>query len=95
MKGFYFIIFMDMLYVHIQSGKYEIPKWLSRDSIQILDDLLQVDPKRRIPIRELMRHPWLKKGGEHSVTCKSKYCVSGETRGWAEIGRPYILLEKA
>ena len=63
------------LMVVYQSGKYETPGWLSRGSVQILDDLLQVDPRRRIPIRQLMRHPWLKMGGEHNVTSKSKFSV--------------------
>ena len=61
------------LYKKIQSGKYEIPKWLSKESIQILENLLQVDPKRRIPIKELLRHPWVVQGFNHPVSFKSKY----------------------
>ena len=59
-----------------QSGKYDIPKWLSAESIHILNDMLQVDPKRRIPIRELLRHPWMLKGINHSVSWRSRFKVS-------------------
>jgi maternal embryonic leucine zipper kinase len=61
------------LYKKIQSGKYETPKWLSQESISILQDLLQVDPKRRIPIKQLLKHPWLMKDFNHSVSWRSKY----------------------
>ncbi|ELT89723.1 hypothetical protein CAPTEDRAFT_157465, partial [Capitella teleta] len=62
-----------LLYKKIQSGKYEIPKWLSIESQEIVGALLQVDPKRRIPIRDLVRHPWLLKGCDQPVSWRSKF----------------------
>jgi serine/threonine protein kinase len=43
----------------IQSGMYEKPEWLSDSSIEMLDQLLQVDPKRRITVTQLLYHPWV------------------------------------
>lgn len=61
------------LYKKIECGRYEIPKWLSPDSVQLLHDMLQVDPRRRISTKDLLRHPWMLKGFNHSVSWKSKY----------------------
>ena len=44
-----------------QSGVYEKPEWLSESSIEMLDQLLQVDPKRRITVAQLLYHPWVLK----------------------------------
>lgn len=44
-----------------QSGVYEKPEWLSESSIEMLDQLLQVDPKRRITVSQLLFHPWVLK----------------------------------
>lgn len=44
-----------------QSGIYEKPEWLSESSIEMLDQLLQVDPKRRITVKQLLYHPWVTK----------------------------------
>ena len=38
---------------------YEKPEWLSDSSIEMLDQLLQVDPKRRITVTQLLYHPWV------------------------------------
>lgn len=38
---------------------YEKPEWLSESSIEMLDQLLQVDPKRRITVTQLLYHPWI------------------------------------
>lgn len=48
-----------LLYKKIQSGMYEKPEWLSESSIEMLDQLLQVDPKRRITVTQLLYHPWI------------------------------------
>ena len=44
-----------------QSGIYEKPEWLSESSVEMLDQLLQVDPKRRITVQQLLFHPWVVK----------------------------------
>ncbi|CAD5112915.1 DgyrCDS2123 [Dimorphilus gyrociliatus] len=61
------------LYKKIQSGKYDVPKWLTRESVKLLDDLLQVDPKKRIPIKHLLCHPWLLTGYDVPVSFKPKH----------------------
>ena len=55
-----------------QSGKYDVPKWLSSSAIQLLSLLLQVDPKRRITVNQLRHHEWLVKGfGEPVISFAS------------------------
>ncbi|CAH1794040.1 unnamed protein product, partial [Owenia fusiformis] len=61
------------LYKKIASGRYDLPSWLSKESIQILDALLQVDPKRRITVQQLLTHPWLLKQENIPVDYSSKY----------------------
>jgi maternal embryonic leucine zipper kinase len=53
---------INLLYKKIQNGKYDLPGWLSQDSIQLLADLLQTDPKKRITMQQLVFHPWVLKG---------------------------------
>ncbi|XP_033976734.1 maternal embryonic leucine zipper kinase [Trematomus bernacchii] len=50
-----------ILYRKISRGKYDNPHWLSPGSILILNQMLQVDPKRRITLRQLLDHPWVMK----------------------------------
>lgn len=50
------------LYKLIQKGEYEVPDWLSPGSAKILSQLLQVDPKKRVTIRQLLNHEWMMKG---------------------------------
>lgn len=47
------------LYKKIMRGKYEVPKWLSPSSILLLQQMLQVDPKKRISMKNLLNHPWI------------------------------------
>jgi len=53
---------MAVIYRKIQSGRFAVPKWLSVDSVDLLHDLMQVNPRRRVTVRELVRHPWVVKG---------------------------------
>ncbi|GAB1599926.1 maternal embryonic leucine zipper kinase-like [Argonauta hians] len=43
----------------INAGKYSVPPWLSAGSVEIIDQLLQVNPMRRISMRHLLVHPWV------------------------------------
>ncbi|XP_041363351.1 LOW QUALITY PROTEIN: maternal embryonic leucine zipper kinase-like [Gigantopelta aegis] len=61
------------LYRKIQSGKYDVPDWLSSDSADLIAHMLKVDPKKRITVQQLLRHPWLSKGLNIPVEWKSKY----------------------
>ncbi|XP_044126746.1 maternal embryonic leucine zipper kinase-like [Bufo gargarizans] len=60
------------LYKKIMRGKYEIPKWLSPGSVLLLSQMLQVDPKKRISVKHLLRHPWLMPGYHCPVEWYSK-----------------------
>ncbi|XP_029466765.1 maternal embryonic leucine zipper kinase isoform X2 [Rhinatrema bivittatum] len=62
-----------ILYKKIMRGKYEIPKWLSPGSVLLLNQMLQVDPKKRITVKHLLNHPWLLQGYKCPVEWQSKY----------------------
>ncbi|NWI31384.1 MELK kinase, partial [Sula dactylatra] len=54
-------------------GKYSIPKWLSPSSTLLLNQMLQVDPEKRITVKHLLSHPWLMQGYSDAVQWQSKY----------------------
>ncbi|KAM9589187.1 maternal embryonic leucine zipper kinase isoform 2-T2 [Morphnus guianensis] len=62
-----------VIYKKIMRGKYSIPKWLSPGSTLLLNQMLQVDPKKRITVRDLLSHPWLMQGYSDAVQWQSKY----------------------
>lgn len=64
---------INLLYKKIQNGKYELPTWLSHDSVNLLGDLLQTDPKRRITMQQLVYHPWVLKGYSSNVDWQTRY----------------------
>jgi len=64
---------ISSLYKKIQSGVYEKPTWLSKGSLELLQAMLQTDPKRRITVKELLQHPWLMEGYEKPVKWQSRY----------------------
>jgi serine/threonine protein kinase len=64
---------INLLYKKIQNGKYESPAWLSIESVQLLSELLQVDPKRRLTMQQLIYHPWVSKGYSASVDWQTRY----------------------
>ncbi|OXB83670.1 UNVERIFIED_CONTAM: hypothetical protein H355_015318, partial [Colinus virginianus] len=61
------------VYRRITRGKYTVPKWLSPSSTLLLNQLLQVDPKKRITVKHLLSHPWLMQGYSDAVQWQSKY----------------------
>ncbi|XP_061181853.1 maternal embryonic leucine zipper kinase-like isoform X3 [Saccostrea echinata] len=61
------------LYKKIQSGKYETPSWLSEESKSLITSMLQVDPKKRVTIRNLLNHSWLMSEVQCPVEWQSKY----------------------
>ncbi|XP_037653501.1 maternal embryonic leucine zipper kinase [Choloepus didactylus] len=60
------------LYKKIMRGKYEVPKWLSPSSILLLQQMLQVDPKKRISVKNLLLHPWITQDYNCPVEWQSK-----------------------
>lgn len=70
---------MAIIYRKIQLGRFAVPKWLSVDSVELLHDLMQVNPRRRVTVRELVRHPWVVKGFGAPVSwnsnCEVASCI--------------------
>ncbi|XP_073447850.1 maternal embryonic leucine zipper kinase isoform X1 [Aquarana catesbeiana] len=62
-----------VLYKRIMRGKYDIPRWLSPGSVLLLSQMLQVDPKKRISVKHLLKHPWLMQGYNCPVEWYSKW----------------------
>ncbi|KAM5300371.1 maternal embryonic leucine zipper kinase isoform 3-T3 [Ctenodactylus gundi] len=60
------------LYKKIMRGKYDVPKWLSPSSILLLQQMLQVDPKKRISMKNLLNHPWIMQDHNCPVEWQSK-----------------------
>ena len=71
---------INLLYKKIQQGKYDLPAWLTQDSTQLLADLLQVDPKKRITMQQLVYHPWVLKGYSSCVDWQTRYYFKGKFR---------------
>ncbi|KAJ7750396.1 Pkinase-domain-containing protein [Mycena maculata] len=39
-------------------GEFEDPEWLSNESRDLIKNILQQDPTKRIPISQILAHPW-------------------------------------
>ena len=63
---------ISSLYKKIQLGVYEKPEWLSKGSLEMLQAMLQTDPKKRITVKELLQHPWLMEGFEDPVRWQTR-----------------------
>ncbi|GFR99459.1 non-specific serine/threonine protein kinase [Elysia marginata] len=61
------------LYKKIKIGYYTTPEWLSSGSKMLISQLLQVDPKKRIPMNALLNHPWLTEKFNSPIEWESKY----------------------
>ncbi|XP_072716922.1 maternal embryonic leucine zipper kinase-like isoform X3 [Ciconia boyciana] len=61
------------VYRKVMRGKYSIPKWRSPSSALLLNQTLQVDPKKRMTVKHLLSHPWLMQGYSDAVQWQSKY----------------------
>ncbi|XP_072390879.1 maternal embryonic leucine zipper kinase-like isoform X2 [Diabrotica undecimpunctata] len=53
---------IDSLYKKILEGRYEEPSFLSLESLKLIRSMLQVDPKKRITVNDLLNHQWLTLG---------------------------------
>ncbi|XP_008315186.1 maternal embryonic leucine zipper kinase [Cynoglossus semilaevis] len=49
------------LYRKITRGKYDNPTWLTPGSVLLINQMMQVNPKRRLAVRQLLDHPWVMK----------------------------------
>uniref|UniRef100_A0A7N8X472 Maternal embryonic leucine zipper kinase n=1 Tax=Mastacembelus armatus TaxID=205130 RepID=A0A7N8X472_9TELE len=63
------------LYRKIARGRYDNPRWLSPGSVLLLNQMLQVDPKRRLSVRQLLDHPWVMKDYNSPVEWYSRQPV--------------------
>ncbi|XP_040001335.1 maternal embryonic leucine zipper kinase [Xiphias gladius] len=61
-----------VLYRKITRGKYDNPRWLSPGSVLLLNQMMQVDPKRRLSVRQLLDHPWVMKDYNSPVEWNSR-----------------------
>ncbi|XP_045573563.1 maternal embryonic leucine zipper kinase [Salmo salar] len=61
-----------VLYRKITRGTYNNPHWLSPGSILLLNQMMQVDPKHRVTIKQLLDHPWMTSGYDSPVEWHSK-----------------------
>ena len=48
----------QILYDKILEGKYETPDHLSKDVLDLLSKILEIDPKKRINFEGIKSHPW-------------------------------------
>lgn len=59
---------IDTLYKKILDGKYEEPSWLTMESRRLIKSMLQIDPKKRIKVDELLNHSWVLRGFREPVS---------------------------
>jgi len=64
---------ISSLYKKIQAGVYEKPDWLSKGSLELLQAMLQTDPKKRITVKQLLVHPWIMEGYQEPVRWQTRY----------------------
>ncbi|CAG8476173.1 9609_t:CDS:2 [Diversispora eburnea] len=55
-------------YRKIAKVNFEFPEHLSYEAKDLINSLLQRDPKRRIPLKDVMTHPWIVKNREASTS---------------------------
>lgn len=63
------------LYQLIQKGRYELPSFLSRESIKFIGFLLKHKPEQRPSLPNVLRHPWMTQGlvGIETIQWQSIY----------------------
>ena len=49
----------DKLYKKIIKGKFKIPKFLSKNVKDLINKILVVNPKKRINLKYIKKHPWI------------------------------------
>lgn len=52
---------INLLYRYITSTKLSFPEWISPEPRELLLMMLVPDPARRCTLRDVMRHPWLRR----------------------------------
>ena len=49
---------LKVLYSQIKKGEFYVPSFLSMNAIDLLKKILEVNPAKRINIKQLKKHPW-------------------------------------
>ena len=52
---------IQKLYEQIKIGKFYLPSTLSLEAIDLLKKILEVNPKKRITLKQIKQHPWFNK----------------------------------
>lgn len=48
------------LYYKIQRGQFKVPEFVSKDAKRVIHKMLEVDYRKRITAKELIKEPWIK-----------------------------------
>jgi serine/threonine protein kinase len=57
----------SVLYKKILSGDYQCPKWISPEVKDLIQCILEVDPKKRYTVENIRKHPWYNIVSEASI----------------------------
>ncbi|KAL1024005.1 hypothetical protein UPYG_G00050190 [Umbra pygmaea] len=82
------------LYRKITKGHFDNPRWLSPGSILLLNQMMQINPKHRVTVRQLLDHPWMMIGYESPVEWHSKQPLGYMVNQWRydQTTATYLLL---
>ena len=78
------------LYYKIQRGNFKVPDFVSKEAKRLIHKLLDVDYRRRMTAKDLVRDTWIRGGDLSSVSTESTSvmgvhrCQSIENRGSIE-----------
>ena len=53
------------LYRKIKDGNYSLPATVSSEARDLLRQIIEVDPSKRLTIGQIRNHPWMNKGSNH------------------------------
>ncbi|KAI8342358.1 kinase-like domain-containing protein [Chlamydoabsidia padenii] len=59
---------LPVLHQKIKAGVVDYPEHLTKDCVDLLSNILQVDPKRRGTLAFVREHPWMNKGYHTSIS---------------------------
>lgn len=82
---------LGQLYKKIQSGVFHIPMWLSKDARSVITSMLQVNPRNRVTVQQLLKHPWMNAYKPPELIEIRKGQIDEEVR-WQTISVSIVLL---
>ena len=83
----------DTLFKKICKGKFDKPK-VSKDAVDLINKILNIDPQKRIKVKEIKKHPWMKINTEGNIDntrglCINKYVIPIDENIVDEINNRY------